>query len=257
MACIARREPELLALVSEIQASGGHATAIVADVAAPGAAQTIVAEAEKQFGRRGIDILINNAGISRIGPLAVEDADLDLWWRVYEVNVRGPVALTRAVLPGMVERGSGVVLSVSSGVASMGLPVMTAYASSKAAISKFHESLSYELKDTGVFSYAMCPGMVQTELGKPEDAINKTALEHPAMKAFLSSIGGNVKRGKPELAADTAVAVVANERFRVLHGRHFYAGEPLDPVLEELEKPEGGRIGKERLYLVNIGQVSK
>lgn len=258
VACIARREPELQSLVEEITSQGSHAVAIAADITAPGAAQTILTKTEAAFGRADVDILINNAGISRISPLAAEPADLDLWWRVYEVNVRAPVTLARAVLPGMVARGSGVVLSVSSGVASMGLPVMTAYASSKAGISKFHESLSYELQGTGVLSFAMCPGMVATDLGAPAEAINKEkgAMEHPATKAFLSALAGGVQRGTPELPADMAVAAVADERFKVLNGRHFYAGEPVEPLLEELEKPAGGRIGKERLYFVNIGQLN-
>jgi short-subunit dehydrogenase len=218
-----------------------------------GAAAQIVAAVEQKFGP--VDILINNAGISRISPLVSEDQDLDIWWRVYEVNVRAPVALIRAVLPSMVERGSGVVMSTSSQVASLALPVMTAYASSKAAISKFHESLTPELHGTGVLSFAVNPGIVATELGKADNAINRSAIEHPAMQAFIGMASGPRKSHSPECCADLMVTLAAEERCRVLHGHHLNADQELEPVLLEAEKPDKGRIGKERLYLVNMGEL--
>jgi len=61
----------------------------------------------------------------------------------------------------MMERKTGIVITISSGVASMALPVMTAYASSKAAISKFHELLTIELKGTGILSFSATPGLVR------------------------------------------------------------------------------------------------
>jgi short-subunit dehydrogenase len=202
-----------------------------------------------------VDILINNAGISRISPLVSEDQDLDIWWRVYEVNVRAPVALIRTVLPSMVERGSGVVMSTSSQVASLALPVMTAYASSKAAISKFHESLTPELHGTGVLSFAVNPGIVPTELGKADNAINRSAIEHPAMQAFIGMAQGPRKSHSPECCADLMVTLAAEERCKVLRGHHLNADQELEPVLVEAEKPDKGRIGKDRLYLVNMGEL--
>ena len=253
MACIARRQADLDSLISEIESAGGNAFAIAADVAQPGAASKIVSEVEQKFGP--VDILINNAGISRISPLVSEDPSIDIWWRIYEVNVRAPVALIRAVLPSMIERGSGVVMTTSSQVATMALPVMTAYASSKAAISKFHESIVPELAGTGVLSFAINPGMVATELGKPEHAINKEAINHPAMQAFIGSVGGARKLQKPESCANTMLTLASDERCKVLNGRHLNADQVLEPVLLEAEKEGLGRVGKEKLYLVNIGEL--
>lgn len=253
VACIARRQADLDSLISEIEANGGHAFAFAADVTQPGTATQIVSEVEQKFGP--VDVLVNNAGISRISPLVSENPSIDLWWRVYEVNVRAPVALIRAVLPSMIERGSGVVMTTSSQVATLALPVMTAYASSKAAISKFHESLMPELDGTGVLSFAVNPGIVATELGKPADAINRSAIEHPAMQAFLGMASGPRKSHSPQCCADIMVALAADERCKVLHGHHLNADQELEPVLVEAEKSEKGRIGKERLYLVNIGEL--
>ena len=254
VACIARREPDLNSLVDEIKTDGGHAIAVVADVAAPGAAKTIVSKVESELGP--IDILCNNAGISRISPLAVEAEDLDVWWRVYEVNVRAPVSLIRAVLPGMIERKSGVVMSVSSNVATMALPVMTAYASSKAAISKFHELLVPELEGTGLLSFAVHPGVVESELGKAQNAINFDAKDHFAMKKFMDMVTGFRQKGQvAELPADTMVALAAEPRCKVLTGHHINSDQNLEEVLKEAEKEGQGRIGKERLYYVNIGAL--
>jgi NAD(P)-dependent dehydrogenase (short-subunit alcohol dehydrogenase family) len=253
VACIARRRSDLDTLISEIENLGGRAFALDIDVAQPGAATQIVSDVEQKFGP--VDILINNAGISRISPLVTEDPSVDLWWRVYEVNVRAPVALVRAVLPSMIERGGGVVISTSSQVAAMDLPVMTAYASSKAAISKFHESLVPELEGTGILSFAVNPGMVATELGKAEGAINRAAIDHPAMQAFLGMVRGDRKLQSPESCANLMLALAADERCKVLTGRHLNADQEFAQVLVEAEKVDRGRLGKERLYLVNIGEL--
>lgn len=218
---------------------------------AKGAAQKIVAQVEKELGP--VDILVNNAGISRISPLAVEDEDLDIWWRVHEVNVRAPVSLIRAVLPSMIERNTGVLLTTGSAAATLTLPVMTAYLSSKAAISKFHEGLSAELEGTNIASFSVHPGYVKTELGAAENAINKEHMQHPAMQGlFQMMASGDIKYQKPELCADTMVALAADPRYKVLTGRHINAIQELPPVAEEAEKEGMGRLGTDRLYLITV-----
>ena len=254
VACVARREKELNAVVNDIRSSGNQAIAIVQDVSKRGAAKEIVSKVESQLGP--IDVLVNNVGITRIGNLEAEDEDLDIWWRVYEVNVRAPVSLIRAVLPNMVQRKSGVVMSVSSSVATLDLPTMSAYSSSKAAISKFHDSIVPELEDTGVLSFAVHPGIVDSEIGVSEHAINRASMDHPAVQRFIASVTtGDHKKQTAELSADTMVALAADERCTILSGRHINADQNLDPVVTEAEKDGMGRIGKERLYLVNIGSL--
>jgi NAD(P)-dependent dehydrogenase (short-subunit alcohol dehydrogenase family) len=132
---------------------------------------------------------------------------------------------------------------------------MTAYASSKAAISKFHESLTPELDGTGVLSFAVNPGVVATELGKAENVINRSAIEHPAMQAFIGIAQGPRKSQSPECCANLMVTLAADKRCKVLHGHHLNADQELEPVLVEAEKPDKGRIGKERLYLVRLGEL--
>ncbi|KAH0156581.1 NAD(P)-binding protein, partial [Aureobasidium melanogenum] len=251
VAVVARREKDLLTLVDEIKSANGKAIPIVADVAARGAAQKIVAQVEKELGP--IDILVNNAGISRLGPLEGEDEDLDIWWRVHEVNVRAPVALIRAVLPSMLKRNTGVLITTGSAVATITVPVMTAYSSSKAAISKFHESLTEELKGTDIVNFSVHPGVVKTELGSAGDAMNKAHSEHPAVQSFFKMLSSSHMKGQtPELSADTMVALAADPRYKVLTGRHINATQELPPVAEEAEKEGMGRLGRDRLYLITV-----
>ena len=160
----------------------------------------------------------------------------------------------------------------------MALPVMTAYASSKAAISKFHELLTIELKGTGILSFSATPGLVrkwppasayilattnwplihvyypETELGKPADALNKAAMDHPLLKAFMGSVGG-MKHQQPDVLPDVLVAMSADERFKALDGKFVSADRDVEPVLKEVEKEGGGRIGKENLYTITIPQL--
>jgi NAD(P)-dependent dehydrogenase (short-subunit alcohol dehydrogenase family) len=130
-----------------------------------------------------------------------------------------------------------------------------AYALSKAAVSKFHKNLVAELEGIGVLSCIVNPGAVATELGKPADAINKMAMEHPTMQAFLGLARAPRKTHSVECCAAIVVAVAADERCKALHGRRLNADQDLEPVLVEAEKVDQGRIGRETLYMVNIGEV--
>jgi short-subunit dehydrogenase len=254
VACVARREADLNKVVDEIKSNGHKAVAIVSDISKRGAAKDLIANVESQLGP--IDILVNNAGITRLGAVQDEDEDLDVWWRVYEVNVRAPVTLIRAVLPSMLKRKTGKLITVSSAVATMGLPAMSAYNSSKAAISKFHEGIQPELEGSGIVTFALNPGMVESGLGAPGDAFNPASKDHPAVVAFMDGIRkGGIQRQSLAVPSDTVVALAADDRFNVLSGRHVDAVQDLEPVVKEAEKEGKGRLGSERLYLVNIGSL--
>jgi len=115
------------------------------------------------------DLLVNNAGVSGGSGLTV-DLPEELWWQVFEVNVRGTYLCTRAVLPGMVARGSGRIVNMSSGAATfpVGLDndgqLTSAYLASKAAVNRFTEAVAGEVHAAGVRVLAMSPGMVKTDM---------------------------------------------------------------------------------------------
>ena len=113
--------------------------------------------------RGGIDVLVNNAGIDLM--LEASEGELDTVRRVFDVNFFGTVAGTLAVLPGMVQRQSGIVVNVSSDSARAPEPGQGAYAASKAAISAFSESVAHEVGPSGVHVHLLYPGWVPTAMG--------------------------------------------------------------------------------------------
>ncbi len=136
--------------------------------------------AEEAYGK--VDIVLNNATIFRMG--AVIEVPLQEWDACYKVNLRGPVLLARAFLPGMIQRGSGVFVGVSS----VGDAYMAAYESFKAAQVHLANTLSTELEGTGVSAFTIGPGIVRTpgaEKGIAEVAplMGKTPEEIFAMNA--------------------------------------------------------------------------
>jgi NAD(P)-dependent dehydrogenase (short-subunit alcohol dehydrogenase family) len=144
--------------------------AIEADVADRPAVEAMAARVQAELGP--IDGLVSNAGINLSEPRAWE-ADPDAWWKVFEVNVRGAYLCARAVLPGMLERGRGRIVSMGSGAAYLPGLSSTAYSSSKAALVRFGETLDNQLADTPIRSFFISPGLVRTEMtadGFPDDA---------------------------------------------------------------------------------------
>jgi short-subunit dehydrogenase len=118
-----------------------------------------------------IDVLVNVAGAGLYGPVAALDTDeLE---RVVRVNVTAPIVLTRALLPQMLERGSGQLVNVGSVVGHVGHRHEAAYAATKAALAVFSESLRSELQGTGVSVSLVSPGVVETRFferrGAPYD----------------------------------------------------------------------------------------
>jgi len=114
-------------------------------------------------------LLINNAGLG--GPAGLTwEAEPGEWWRTFEVNVRGPYLTSRALLPGMLERGSGRIVNVSSGAAYFPVAggtthgMSSAYMASKAAVLRLTEALAGETVGTGVTAFAVSPGTVKTDM---------------------------------------------------------------------------------------------
>jgi short-subunit dehydrogenase len=118
--------------------------------------------AVQSFGR--IDILINNAGISQ-RSLTV-DTDLEVYAKIMNINYLGTVAVTKSVLPEMIERGSGQVVTITSLVGKFGTPFRSGYAASKHALHGFFDSLRAEIHTKGINVLLVCPGFIQTDISK-------------------------------------------------------------------------------------------
>ena len=155
---VARSESDLAALVAAVEARGGRCEALSLDVADPHA----VAHALGSFaaGRRGADVLVNNAGVGVLKPLIALTPDE--WRRMVDVNVNALYHVTRAVLPGMVARGRGHVVLIGSIAGRSAFVGGAAYAATKRFVAGFAESLMLEVRDAGVKVSIVSPGSVDT-----------------------------------------------------------------------------------------------
>ena len=164
LAVSARTRAQVEAVAGEI---GG--LAVEADVTDAAAVERLVGEVERELGP--IDLLVANAGIGNQRGSTWE-GDPDDWWRIIEVNVLGVHLCCRAVIPGMLERGSGRIVITGSGAAYLPGIRNTAYPASKAAVCRYGEALANELRDRiPVFFFS--PGLVRTEMTEgnfPDDA---------------------------------------------------------------------------------------
>ena len=156
----ARREAELQTLAESIRAHGGHADTCVLDVADTDATRKAIRHWNEETG--GLDLVIANAGVGIMKPahrLSWEDVE-----PVLQVNVLGAFATLLAGLEGMVSRGRGTLVGVSSLAAMRGLPKSGAYAASKAALATFLETLRTDLDRKGIRVVDVRPGYVDTDM---------------------------------------------------------------------------------------------
>jgi short-subunit dehydrogenase len=157
---VARRAEVIDEAVREIEAAGGQALAVPADVQNEGSVRAAADKLRDDFGP--IDVLIANAGIGPTRDAA--DFSAPEVSEVINVNVIGASNSVAAVIPEMVARGSGHLVVISSLAAYRGLPRSAAYCASKAAVSAFFESLRLDLEPRGIAVTIIHPGFIRTAL---------------------------------------------------------------------------------------------
>lgn len=161
IAVTARTAPEIERTAEEVRKLGRRAIAVAADVSQPEAVQRVVEETLTELQR--IDFLVNNAGI--IHPVGkVWEVDPTAWRYNIAVNLVGVFLTTHAVLPHMLERGSGRIINVSTGAARSVVLGWSAYCAAKAGVDHFTRVVAAELEGSGVTVNAMLPGIVDTEM---------------------------------------------------------------------------------------------
>jgi len=158
VALAARSADGLEAVAKEIGQRGGTARAFPTDVTDPDACETLLRGAEEAFG--GIDVLVNNAGFNARGT--VEEVEPRELARVLQVNLVGPVMLTRMALPRLRRRGGGAVVQVASIAGQIPLDGEAAYSASKFGLRAFSFALREELRGSGVGVSVVSPGPVET-----------------------------------------------------------------------------------------------
>lgn len=160
MGLLARRAETLQEITKEVEEAGGRALALPADVRDAEAVRAAAGELREKFGR--VDVLVANAGVGVTTDAKNLQADEVAY--VMNINVLGAVNSVTAVLPEMVEQGSGQLVAISSLAAYRGLPKSAAYCASKAALSAFFESLRVDLRESGVRVTIIHPGFIKTPL---------------------------------------------------------------------------------------------
>jgi 3-oxoacyl-[acyl-carrier protein] reductase len=158
VALVARSADELGDAAREAKSAGVEALAIPADVTDEGQVARMAERVLSTFG--GVDVLVNNAGIMRRGP--VESTSLEEWNRVLAVNVTGPFLCSRAFIPAMKIRRSGHIINIGSGASKQGYANFTAYSASKFALLGLSEALAGELGEAGVKVTTLLPGSIAT-----------------------------------------------------------------------------------------------
>lgn len=185
----ARRFDLLQGLTNELagSADGARYLPLKMDVGDLESVSSGLAAAQAEFGR--IDVLINNAGIGRLDWHENHDPIQDLAASV-QVNLLGAMQLTRLVLPGMLERGSGHIINVASVASWVGSPMYSAYAATKFGLRGYSEALRREVEPRGVRVSVVYPGPVQTEFAAGSGASRRKRLRAPQFLRLRPEVVG-------------------------------------------------------------------
>jgi 3-oxoacyl-[acyl-carrier protein] reductase len=200
----ATSEAEAASVVDAITAAGGRAIAVSADVADPAQVAAMVAQAAQALGP--ISILVNNAGFARQATLDTFDADALA--RMRRVNVDGPIAAIRAVMPAMRERRYGRIVNITS-LAGIGtaLPGNAFYAGTKAELAILTRRFAMELGPDGITVNAVAPGFIGTEMARASRSDSEWAETEQRMRQ--RTMVGRI--GMPEDVANAVVFLAAPE----------------------------------------------
>jgi NAD(P)-dependent dehydrogenase (short-subunit alcohol dehydrogenase family) len=236
IAALARTQSEIEETAALIKKSG-FAQAFAVDLTDTSGVLRAMVKIEAALGP--VDVLVNNAG--RLGPIGpFVDSEPGEWWRVLDVNVRGPMLCTRAVLPGMMARGRGRIVNIASGV--MPYPYLSAYVTSKTALVRFSEILAAETRARGVYVFAIAPGTTRT-------AMSEHSLTSEEGRRWIPWFG-RIFTEKLDVPMERPVQLVvdlASGRADALSGRLLTVFDDLDALL-----PRATEIEREGLYSLRV-----
>lgn len=209
----ARTEAEIEAVAEEFRRQGGRARAITCDVTDPGRVETLAREATEWLAGTGLtpDVLVNNAGASSSAP--IPKLTLEEWNRLFAVNATSTFLCTRALLPGMMERGRGRIVNVASVAGLSGARYIAAYAAAKHAVLGFTRSAAAEAAAHGVTVNAVCPGYVDTPMTEASLAriVEKTGRSRDEALASVVAANPQGRLIEPDEVAHAVLALVAEE----------------------------------------------
>src|SRR2546425_5173719 len=159
-----------------------------------------------------VDVLVNNAGYGLIG--SIEDMSVEELKAQYETNVFGVFRVTQAVLPHMRKQHNGIIVNISSLAARVGLPLFSAYVSSKFALEGLSESMAYELQPFGIKVVIIEPGNIKTNFRSEKAArAKKDSTYYTMTQSTIETIEGMVKQGMhPKEVAKVVIHAIDNPK---------------------------------------------
>jgi NAD(P)-dependent dehydrogenase (short-subunit alcohol dehydrogenase family) len=186
VAVTGRREEELKETARQAEAAGGECLSLVGSVAEPDTVNRHYSAIRQRWG--GLDWAILNAGVG--DAVHARRFRADVYHHVFATNVGGAVNWLQAVLPGMIEAGSGTIAGISSLAAWRGLPGAGAYSASKAALATLLESTRVDLRGTGVEVVIVCPGFIRNGSASPAEEAGRPFLMDTAagVRCILAGI---------------------------------------------------------------------
>jgi 3-dehydrosphinganine reductase len=230
---IARRQDVLDSALAEVEAARLSAArrcgAVAADVSDPG---QVVAAVEHITQAASLpDLVVNSAGVTQ--PGYVQELGLDVFRQMMDINYFGTVYVTKAVLPGMLKRGSGHIINISSGAGFVGVFGYSAYGASKYAVRGFSDVIRAELKPLGIRVSIVFP---------PDTDTPQLAYEAPYRPPETKALASNAKVMSSEAVAKTVLQQAARGRYVIIPGvetKLFYwlighSGNAVYPVMDWL-----------------------
>jgi 3-hydroxybutyrate dehydrogenase len=209
VALAARSADDLAELASGLQKAGSRAESFVCDVTNADQVQELPELVEEKLGP--IDILVNNAGVA--GSHKIANHPDDLWQLMLDVNLTGVYRVTKAVVPGMIERQHGRIINVASVASKVGMRYMAAYTASKHGVLGFTRVLATEMSRYNITANAICPGYVDTPMTDFAVAfmVSRTGKSEDDARKLLEATNPQQRLITPEEVASLAVMLASDD----------------------------------------------
>jgi NAD(P)-dependent dehydrogenase (short-subunit alcohol dehydrogenase family) len=233
----ARTKAQLDETADAISSAGGVCHAVITDLSDPDSITDMVESVQANLGP--IHLLVNNAAEAGQGH-RVWEVDPESWWHTQIVNVRGPFLCSRAVIPDMIENKAGRIINISSGVASMAIPYLSAYSTSKTTLSQFTRVLAAELAEFSVSAFAYAPGFVDTDM--TDNARHSSNFDPPIQAVFENAAASGFTAMSDTIAAFMKIAKGDAD---LLSGCHLDVADDIDDLVRRADE-----IKEEGLYVI-------
>jgi len=212
----------------------------------------LVRDISRCVGGKPVDILVNSAGITRFEALECGTVNMALWQQVLTTNLTSPVALSLALLPFMLARGSGTIISIGSRSAAMDIPYASAYSVSKAALLKFHQNLQIEVGAKGILSFYLQPGNIDTGIMDGPGVTDKDSLHQiEGLRRMVERLSTGPKHNA-ERVGDACILLATDRDASLLSGLYVDLDGDIGSLVEDLKKGQDSTCVQRNLHRLKV-----